>query len=716
MRGKKSYTFFLLSYLLAVSSCLVSQNKHRIDSLTVLLNTTTVDTTRIILCNTLSNAWKPLDLKKAVKYAEQGYAYSEKRKSKPGMAMLLNTLGSVYYNHDNNKALDYYQRAYKLFLEIGNKEGASTSLNNIGALYTSTGDYKNAAHYIIEGLKIKEALGDKSDIARSYHNLGALQTYMGNYREAINTTFKSIRLKEEIDTEDGIAGDYGNIGTCYYNLGIQDSSIYFNMKALAIREKQNEKNGIALSYNNLAASWSEKGDLRKALEYILLAKKIYEETDDQMGLALSYNNAGDLYRGLKDYKRSLEFSLKSLEIAKMAGSKDDIMSSLNSIAETYSLLGDYKSAFDYYKKYSAVRDSIYNEENSKQISEIQTKFETEKKESQIKLLNKDKELQTKEIEDHKTTRKYLIAVISLIVLFSFFVARAYRQKRKDNVLITLQKSEVENQKILVEEKNHLVEEKNKEILDSIHYAKRIQQALLTSDSYIAKHVPEVFILYKPKDIVSGDFYWALSIQDTEKHTKFFIATADCTGHGVPGAFMSMLGISFLNEIVLERKISNPALALDVMREEIIRILNPEGSTEESKDGMDCVLCAYDLEKMELNFAAANNPLWLVRKGELTEYKADKMPVGKYGDIVDSFTKQTIHLEKGDVIYTFTDGFADQFGGPKGKKFKYKQLQQLLLANFDKPLEEQKKLLNDAIENWRGKLEQVDDILLIGIQI
>jgi serine phosphatase RsbU (regulator of sigma subunit) len=226
-----------------------------------------------------------------------------------------------------------------------------------------------------------------------------------------------------------------------------------------------------------------------------------------------------------------------------------------------------------------------------------------------------------------------------------------------------------------------------------------------------------FILYKPKDIVSGDFYHALAHQHpNSKDELFYMCTADCTGHGVPGALMSMMGISHLNESIIEKKLVHPNEILDNMRRGIISSLNPEGSDEESKDGMDCVLCAYDFSKMKLEFAAANNPLWLLRNGKLIEYKSDKMPVGMYGGEVRPFTLQEVDLEKGDIVYTFTDGYADQFGGEKGKKFKYKQLQEILIQNWALPMEEQKQILDDKFEKWKGNLEQIDDVLIIGVKI
>ncbi|MFI5150967.1 MAG: two-component regulator propeller domain-containing protein, partial [Bacteroidia bacterium] len=278
----------------------------------------------------------------------------------------------------------------------------------------------------------------------------------------------------------------------------------------------------------------------------------------------------------------------------------------------------------------------------------------------------------------------------------------------------------EKQKNEVEEKRVIIEEKQKEILDSIHYARRIQQALLTSESYFNKHLPdEHFLLFKPKDIVSGDFYWALHTPPApgkDGRGLFFVATADCTGHGVPGAFMSMLNISFLNEIVMQRGTGNPAEVLNLVRAEIIHALNPEGSEEEARDGMDAVLCCYDFDAMSLHFAGANNAIWLWRKGVLTHYKGDKMPVGKYHDETKSFTLHTIPLEKGDIVYSTTDGYPDQFGGPRGKKFKYKHLEEVILSYSRLPMKEQHKRLSEVFEDWKGKLEQIDDVTIIGIRI
>ena len=276
----------------------------------------------------------------------------------------------------------------------------------------------------------------------------------------------------------------------------------------------------------------------------------------------------------------------------------------------------------------------------------------------------------------------------------------------------VQQTEVaESQREIAEAQKQLVQEKAKEIMDSIHYAKRIQTALLTSHDYMTEHIPdEHFVLFKPKDIVSGDFYWAL-----QHRNKFYLATCDCTGHGVPGAFMSMLNISFLNKIILERGITEPHEIINQVRDEIISALNPKGYKEVSMDGMDAVLCCYDFENRKLTFSSANNVLWLIRNNELIEYKADKMPVGKYSEQMSPFTLQTINLVKGDVIYTSTDGFPDQLG-KNDKKIMKKNLKEQLLSIHKKPMQEQKEHLNAFFEAWKGDTEQVDDVCVVGVRI
>jgi len=319
----------------------------------------------------------------------------------------------------------------------------------------------------------------------------------------------------------------------------------------------------------------------------------------------------------------------------------------------------------------------------------------------------------------------------LIILFGtlalvgtgFFATMAfinYRKTKKANLIIENQKLEVELKNEEITHQKDLVEEKQKEIIDSINYAKRIQQAVLTGEDIWQKISKEHFILFKPKDIVSGDFYWAYN---TPNNRSVF-ALADCTGHGVPGGFMSMLGNSFLNEIVVENKIFKADEILNKLRTKVISALEQKGGTQQ-KDGMDISLCVWNKLDNTLEFAGANNPLWLLKNNvsssgvenkELHEIKADKMPIGTYLDEDKPFSSTTIQLQKGDIIFLSTDGYADQFGGPKGKKYKYKPLIDSLIKNSSLSMDEQKQALEKAFNDWKHHHEQVDDVSLVGIRV
>ena len=308
-----------------------------------------------------------------------------------------------------------------------------------------------------------------------------------------------------------------------------------------------------------------------------------------------------------------------------------------------------------------------------------------------------------------------VAIITIVLIHS----RYSLTKKEIIARLTLAESNKE-----LEIKNEIIEEKNKDIRDSINYAQGIQQAILPDRDELQKVLPESFVLFQPKDIVSGDFYWFEIKKDS-----ILIAAADCTGHGVPGALMSMIGNTFLHEIVNEKNISKASEILEILRERIIKTMKKRSDGAESKDGMDIALISLKLKienlKLEnaeqkipkLEYAGAFNPLWIIRDKKLIEIKADKFPVGAHiSRSLENFTNNEIELQKGDAIYIFTDGYADQFGGPAGKKFKYKQLLELLLSIQDKGMEEQKNILNITIEKWKGALEQVDDICVIGVRV
>lgn len=378
------------------------------------------------------------------------------------------------------------------------------------------------------------------------------------------------------------------------------------------------------------------------------------------------------------------------------------------LSEAYKLIGYTAEELKYYKLYTQTKDSLLNENSATQMIKMSAIYETDKKQKEIELLNQEKE-KNETISAEQEKRKNVIiyssiAILAIVTFFSIFLFKRYR---------------------LTKQQNKIIEEKNKDITDSINYAQKIQSSILPSDEDFKIAFPESFVLYKPKDIVSGDFYWIgtnpneFPAIDKAKGENWkvknpLIAAVDCTGHGVPGSLMSMLGNSLLNKIVDTHKITKPNEILNALRIEIINSLKQHGENE-NKDGMDIALCiAYD-DKIE--FAGANNPIYIIRKnGILEEIKADKMPIGYSGLELKPYINHSVQMEKGDSFYLFTDGYADQFGGKEEKKFKYKQLKELLISIYSEPMETQKEVLNETIEKWKGVNEQTDDILIIGIKV
>jgi serine phosphatase RsbU (regulator of sigma subunit)/Tfp pilus assembly protein PilF len=645
-------------------------------------------------------------------FANTGIKKFGSNKNKLLLSDLHAALGTAYgYERDFDNSLINFNKSLAILKTTKDKTAISKTYFNIGLIYYYTAKYDLAIQQYIEALKLLESIKDTQTLPNIYNGLSGMYKEIRNYNEALNYGQKALKLFSQNKDSVGMASALNNVGNVYDYQNKFDEALDYYRKSMRIKELIKMDRGMSSALNNIGIILSKKDSVLQALEYYNKALSYSTVNSDKISQAVSYDGIGMVYYKLKQYDKALSFLEKSIAISTDIDSKLDIVSSYEKIALCYAAKGNYKKAFDYQQLLFATKDSIFNVESSKQVNEMATKYETEKKQLLIDNLNKDNALKQEELAKSELQVKqqnmqimFFILAVLLLSILSFFIFRSYKQKKQSAEIILSQKVEVERQR-------DLVEEKSKEITDSIHYAKRIQQALLASDTFLKKHISDYFIFYKPKAIVSGDFYWANVIDG-----KFVMITADCTGHGVPGAFMSLLNISYLNEAIIEKRIDAPDKILDHVRSQIIQSLNPEGSENEGRDGMDATLCVYDFKGMWLRFSAANNPLWLYRNNEIKEFGADKMPVGMYHGEQKPFTQQTIGLRKGDIVYTFTDGFADQFGGEKGKKFKYKNLQQLLLNNANKPMLEQKQILENTLKDWQGNMEQVDDILIVGIRV
>jgi len=378
---------------------------------------------------------------------------------------------------------------------------------------------------------------------------------------------------------------------------------------------------------------------------------------------------------------------------------------------------DYREAYDLYEMANAVKDSIFNEERSRQIDEYSILYETQKKEKEIVLQKADIERKNADLRQQKILSQALTGGIVVLAIFAGLIVFAYIQKRKINLKILQQKQEIEGKNRQLDLRNEEIEtqrdllfKQNQEITENIEYAKRIQTALLPSNEILDKHLKEHFVLYLPKNIVSGDFYW---VKTVEQYT--LVVVADCTGHAVSGAFMSILGISLLNEVVKEGVI-DPAMLLKRLRTSIKTTLRQTNNPYDTRDGMDMALCIIDRNKKKLYYSGAFIPLIVIKGNEIFEYSPDKMPIGIFPVEKEAFTNHTIDLDGTECIYMFSDGFYDQFGGANFKKFKRENLQLALLENHKLPMDEQREILTQRFEDWKGEIHQFDDVLVMGFRV
>ncbi|MCW8897227.1 MAG: tetratricopeptide repeat protein [Flavobacteriales bacterium] len=653
----------------------------------------------------------------ALFYFNQSLIIDQKTNSKQGVANNLNNIALVYKEKgDFTLAIKYNLQSLAIKREIGDLKGEASSFNNIGQIYQDKGDMALAIKNYTRSLQLKEELKDKPGMAKTLNNIGSLYYLQKEAKKALEYYSKSILIYEEVNEQYGVAGVLQNIGNLYDDNLDFDKALEYHFKSLKIKVNIGDKNGIANSYNNIGFVFKNKKDYNKALEYFNKSVELKKEMGDKQGLSSTYNNIGDVYRELTHYKKSLEFSSLALNLAKEIEGVGEILDASNVLYLSYKSLGMNSQALEMYELYVGMKDSLEREENQKELIRQEYKYSYEKKAAADSVsYAKEKQIKTAEIEKQKAQLKAkrnqqygLYGGLLLVLVFAVFMYNRFKVTQKQKSLIEEQKELVEKAHKETQKQKEAVEEVHQEIKDSINYAKRIQSAILPSLKLVKNYLPHSFVLYKPKDVVSGDFYWL-----EHKDNYILFAAADCTGHGVPGAMVSVVCNNALNRSVREYGLTNPAEILNKTREIVVQEF--EKSDDDVKDGMDISLCSLDFNNQSLKWCGANNPLWVVRNQELMEFKPNKQPIGK-ADNLQPFTTHTIELQKGDAIYVFTDGFADQFGGPKGKKFMYKPFKELLLSIQDKTMDEQKIMLEKHFEDWKGSLEQVDDVCVIGIRV
>ncbi|MDF1672943.1 MAG: tetratricopeptide repeat protein [Vicingaceae bacterium] len=653
---------------------------------------------------------------------------------------LSNYAVEVSYKGDDEKALEFLSKAQKLYEKTDNLMGKAYLLHNIGFTIHSQGKTEKAVEMLKESLTLHKQLKNNHGIGYCLNNIGFFYKDLGKLNEALDYFHQSLDLRIKEKDVKNMATCYNNIAYVHMSQGENEKAIEYFEKCMNIYDSINKPSGKATAILNLASIYKKNNEVDKAMDYYQKAFELYRDAEDPAGEALTlshissiYQSNGDLDKAIEKMQESLiineriksvgaiannsvnigrimflkgqtgeakKLGLKALKLGQELGYPSTIKTAAHLLFDIYKSEKNGMKALEMHELYIQMRDSLKNENSQQTLIKQQAKYEYESK----KTINDAKfEKQIAIEKEEKAKQKVIIySVISGLILLTIFLIFVFNRLQ----LTRRQKNVIEKQKVEVEDSKKQLEQKNKEITDSIQYAKRIQSAILPSDKLVKEYLQNSFILYKPKDIVAGDFYWMESVGN-----KILFAAADCTGHGVPGAMVSVVCNNGLNRSVREYGLTDPGKILDKTREIVVNEFKK--SEEDVKDGMDIALCS--LEGSTLQYAGANNPLWIIRNGELLETKADKQPIGQFDSQV-FYTSHTIELQKGDSVYLFSDGYIDQFGGEKGKKFKSKPFKNLLLSIADRDMEEQRTLIDNAFTQWKGDIEQVDDVCVIGFKI
>ncbi|MEX1001120.1 MAG: tetratricopeptide repeat protein [Crocinitomicaceae bacterium] len=654
------------------------------DSLLMKLQTDIADSSKSDIYNSLAKINSRNNPEKAILYADTAYYFASREDNLEEMAKSFMHKGiSHRYLDEYDLALENNYMALELVESMGNKSLIGGCHINIGVVLWISGKLEEARDHYIIARNIMVEINDLKGLSSVNQNIGILYAIDSNYTESKKFFEEAAEQYKEIGDLSGLARTYDNLGLIYELLGQDEKALEYNKKGFEMHSKNGDKYGMISSLTSRGEFFFKRKKYRDAIHWLKIASDSAANTP------------------YLDHKKAIEFSLSM----------------------SHESIGNYQEALHHFKEHARYKDSIISADAQSRIQDLESVYENEQKEQEIQLLNKSAELKDLKLSEKEAViekdryLKYgLFLGLFMVLIIAVISIYSYINKRKANEIIY-------NQKLKVEEKH-------KEITDSINYAEKIQSALLGNKLEWSKIGKGNFILFIPKDHVSGDFYWCMT--DPESNQYAWVA-ADCTGHGVPGAMMSMLGISLLNEIMRESRIFEPSKVLQLMRTKIIHALENQGDDAQQKDGMDMALCVYDPDHKRLKFSGANNPLWVITPRAsigvesrfiqdeksglfLHEVKPSKQPVGLHTGDQKEYQQVEITLEEGDRIYTFSDGFADQFGGDKGKKYKYSLLKKTIFEMTQLSEKEQELKLKEIFDTWKGDLEQIDDVCVIGVRV
>jgi len=657
-----------------------------------------------------------------------------------------------------DSAVFYFEKARLIFSEVKNPAGMAKADYSLGLIYFNTDEYALSLKHTHLAKEFYQQTQDRRQLAAVLSLLCDVYNYMGNNDLAITNCVESLKLLEELGSDDKKNNILNSIGTIYFELGsLEKADAYFN-QALELASVYGDNHGMANSLSNLGDLAFKNKDYEKAMRFFYQTYQIDSLQNDSWGLGYSFYNLGktkirlgyledgmgdlkiahgyalevenyelqakvlseigNAYSLKGDYVSAIQQMKSSLNIAQKINAAPLLKSTYNSLAKFYDKLGDQDNALIYFKLYIIATEKQFNQENARKIAETEALYNLEKKEKEIEILKKENEIQQLQANRRELLNYGLLVGLLMVIIMVGVLYAAYRVKIKANRTlksqkdaINAQKEEIESQRDDIAKKNVALEDKNRMILDSIKYAKRIQLSLLPDTRTFAEAFPDSFIFYKPKDIVSGDFYWF-----TEIDGKLIVAVVDCTGHGVPGAFMTVMASSLLDQIVNESNITAPDMILSLLDHKIQHSLHNQETDVLATDGVDIGICVINPKTMSVAYAGAKIPLYYTIEGALQQLSPSRYSAGTNYLIKKTFNSHFIKLRKGDMIYLASDGFQDQFGGPQEQKFMKRKFRQLLEDNTSKTVQEQYDTIGRTYYQWKKNYPQTDDILVIGIRM
>lgn len=638
------------------------------------------------------------------------------------------TIALLFENEsDFYNAINSYNLAYDYAQLDKDTAHMSRVLINIGYLYSDLGNQSEAIDKFLHALDLALIVKDTSMIARTNMAIGYSTFFIKDYRKALSYYFKALNYANMAKNDLGISICYINIGSAYEMLLNIDSALYYYKKALIIQEeKVKDPMSVASIYSNIGLLYQTKGQNETALNYLNKAKSLARKYMDYYRMAVTYNDLGGFYLNNSNYKQAKHYADSALFLADTYQFLEIKRASLKLLFKYYYKSKDFANAVAYLSQYHDLKDSINSMESKKQIANLETKFELNSKNREIELLKEKESIQQTKLQQHKQIIYLSMALVILFIIFLILVMRMLRNKNRSNALLInrnviiqeqneelkQQKEEIIAQKEEIIKQNQTIQSYNIRLTNSLQYALRIQNAILPDYKSIKKVFPEHFLIYKPKDIVGGDFYWI-----NQKDNECFFAVADCTGHGVPGAFITFILNNALHRAVNETKLVEPSEILNQINSEVIHLIEKSDKNHDLKIGMDIVLCKLNLETLRLNYSGSLGIFFLIHNHAIQEIKTDIFSIGlPFDDEFKSFKNNEIQLNTNDVLVLFSDGYADQMSEKTGRKYLRKQFKENILKYHTLSMSAQKEHLITALENWQGNAEQIDDITVLSVKI